>query len=108
MENMKKIAGQKMYGGGKHFPSISISDKDLPEIKDWQIGGKYKLIVEVEMTAIRKNQEMLMMETKETPKETPKETINATFDVRAIGIEEEETDYHKDYAKKRSSAKANQ
>ena len=35
---------------------LDLSEKMLPEIKDWQIGKKYKLIVDVEMTSIRKDE----------------------------------------------------
>lgn len=34
--------------------SMSITEQELPEIKDWKIGEKYKLEVTVEMTGISK------------------------------------------------------
>lgn len=30
-------------------PSITVTEKDLPEIKKWEVGKKYKLEIEVEM-----------------------------------------------------------
>lgn len=30
-------------------PSFSVTEKDLPAIKKWEVGKKYKLAVEVEM-----------------------------------------------------------
>ena len=33
---------------------ICLNEKDLPEIKDWMVGKKYKLIVDVEMTGMNK------------------------------------------------------
>ena len=35
--------------------SMSINEKELPEIKDWKIGEKYKIEVTVEMTGISKD-----------------------------------------------------
>lgn len=29
-------------------PMLSLDEKDLPEIKDWKVGGKYKLVMTVE------------------------------------------------------------
>lgn len=37
-------------------PSFSLSEKDLPEIKDWKIGQKYMLEMEVEMVSASKNE----------------------------------------------------
>lgn len=34
--------------------SLDLTDKTLPQVKDWKIGGKYKIIVEVEQTAMHK------------------------------------------------------
>lgn len=34
----------------KYYPSLSISSSDLPEIKDWEVGEKYCIQVEVTMT----------------------------------------------------------
>lgn len=38
------------------LPSFSITAKDLPEIKDWKVGGKYTLQIEVEMVSMSKNE----------------------------------------------------
>ena len=38
------------------LPSFSLTEKDLPEMKDWQVGKKYKLQMEVEMVASSKNE----------------------------------------------------
>ncbi len=37
-------------------PNLSIDEKDLPAIKNWVVGKKYKLIVEAEMTGMRKEE----------------------------------------------------
>ena len=33
-----------------YSPSFSLIDKQVPEIADWEVGKKYQMIVEVEMT----------------------------------------------------------
>lgn len=46
-----------MVPKGKSYdprPSFSMSDSDLPEINSWNINGKYKIMLEVEMQGIRK------------------------------------------------------
>lgn len=35
-------------------PIFSISDKDLPAIKEWNVGKKYNMELEVEMVSISK------------------------------------------------------
>lgn len=35
---------------------LSIDEKDLPAIKSWMVGKKYKLIVDVEMTGLKKEE----------------------------------------------------
>ena len=32
-------------------PSLYLSDKDLPEVADWEVGHEYKLLVEVKQTS---------------------------------------------------------
>lgn len=38
------------------LPSFSLTEKNLPEIKDWKVGKKYKLEIEVEMVSVSKNE----------------------------------------------------
>jgi len=35
-------------------PSIEFSELELPEIKDWKIGEKYKVIMEIEQVSVKK------------------------------------------------------
>ena len=42
----------------KMMPSLSLDAEDLPEIKDWKIGGKYTLKVEVEQVSASKDDMM--------------------------------------------------
>ena len=41
---------------GRMLPSFSVSDRELPEIKDWQVGKRYKLEIEVEQVSMTKNE----------------------------------------------------
>lgn len=37
------------------YPStLELKESQLPQIKSWKVGGKYKIVVEVEQTSIRK------------------------------------------------------
>lgn len=40
----------------KILPEISFSASELPEIKSWKVGGKYKLVLEVEQIGDVKDQ----------------------------------------------------
>ncbi len=57
-------------------PCLYVSDKDLPEIKDWKIGEDYEIMVKVKMTSVSKNQM----------------GFNACLDVEEIMVPEEEKD----------------
>lgn len=37
-------------------PTLQLGEKDLPAIKDWKVGGKYKIVVEVEQTRLSKGE----------------------------------------------------
>lgn len=53
MANIKMKMGKptknEMYKG-----NISISSKDIPEIKDWNIGDKVSVMVDIEVSELRK------------------------------------------------------
>ena len=38
----------------KELPSLHLSSEDLPELKDWKVGGSYKLELTVEQTSLSK------------------------------------------------------
>lgn len=38
------------------LPTFNLTEKDLPEIKEWKVGKKYKLEIEVEQIAVSKNE----------------------------------------------------
>lgn len=38
----------------KHFPTLSLDEKDLPAIKNWKVGGKYRITIDVEQVSATK------------------------------------------------------
>ena len=40
----------------RRLPTFYISEDDLPEIKDWPVGGKYILLQHVELVEMRKEE----------------------------------------------------
>jgi hypothetical protein len=54
------------------LPSFTLTEKDLPEIKNWQVGNKYKLEIEVEQVSLEKNEYL------------PNQPITARFRIRKI------------------------
>src|SRR3990167_10277053 len=56
----KKVQGMEMASPKQHreLPTFSISEKDLKEVKDWEVGKNYSLIVEVEQIGKEKNSYM--------------------------------------------------
>jgi len=40
--------------GNKPQPSVSLSEDDLSALKEWKVGGKYTITLEVELTRLSK------------------------------------------------------
>lgn len=38
----------------RYQPPLYVTEKELPAIKDWKVGGKYQLILNVEQVGIQK------------------------------------------------------
>lgn len=55
MSSAKSIQSVLRQSDG-YKPSITFDVKELPEIKQWKIGGKYKLIIDVEETSMSKDE----------------------------------------------------
>ena len=53
---VRKVDKSKMLGMTDDMPSyppsFHISSKQMPEISDWKVKGKYRLVVDVEMKSI--------------------------------------------------------
>jgi hypothetical protein len=60
-------------------PNIRFTETELPDIKNWAISKKYKLVVEVEMNGIRKEEYG-----------SNKGKITGDFKVIKVGVEEKE------------------
>lgn len=69
-ENMEKAQWKP-----DNRPSIYFNSEQLPEIKTWSVGKKYKLVVEVEMMSASTH------ENKEG------KSTNADFKIDAIGVQ---------------------
>ena len=54
---------------GKHYyvPSFSVDAEQMPEIKSWKVGGKYRIMIEVEQKS----------------KNEREESVDASFDILA-------------------------
>ena len=58
---MRTLQGSKGYmidSPSRMLPSFSLTAKDLPEIKNWSVGKKYKLEIEVEQVSMAKDEYM--------------------------------------------------
>lgn len=82
---MRKVKGEKlMYSldGGKNariFPTLRLTDEDLPELKDWKVGKKYPLCIEVELMSTRQGSEY--------SQENKDKRIHTTFKVVKVGVD---------------------
>ena len=54
MTKLKPVKPQKLGGevAEKYYPSLHLSDKDLPAIKKWKVGKTYNLTVQVRQTSL--------------------------------------------------------
>ena len=37
-------------------PTLTLTVKELPELKEWEVGKKYKILIEVEQVGINKDE----------------------------------------------------
>lgn len=52
----KKAVAEAMGVDVEHKPHLHLSEKDLPEIKSWNIDNEYTLTLKVEMTSVSKDE----------------------------------------------------
>lgn len=87
------------------MPTIRFDDKQLPEIKDWEVGKEYRIVLTVKQIAKRQGEEYPGFNMDGT-KKAPDKTISATFKVEDVEVEPEpESDFETEYADKRSGSK---
>lgn len=75
IHNLKEVTPVNIGGEVTMLPSFSIDEKQLPEIKQWKVGNKYKFEVEAEMVSASKN-------------EYGNSLLNARFKIHKIGTDE--------------------
>ena len=63
MQKLKKIKVSEKHdmlevagGLSTYPPSFHVGEKQMPEIKDWEVGKKYKLMIEVEQKSLSQNE----------------------------------------------------
>lgn len=56
----------------RSLPTFSLDEQQLPEIKGWQVGKKYRLEIEVELVSLGKNEY------------ATKEPLDASFKIKKI------------------------
>jgi hypothetical protein len=97
MENIKgaKLGADMPMKPQRILPSFSLTSDDLPELKDWKVGGVYFLKIKVEQTSLAKGQYEWETST------DGKKTMNARFQIKAIEPIENKETYEDEYARKR-------
>lgn len=89
MTKLRPVQGYKPgYIGSKNMkpilPRISFSEKDLPEIRNWKVGSKYRIVIEVEQTALRSGMGSMF----DPEYHDKKNVLSADFEVQQVGAEE--------------------
>lgn len=94
MPSMKEDMKRKIY------PTFQIDDEDLPELKDWKVGEKYTLVMEVEQLSMRQGNEWQGSDSKD-------KKVHATFKILSVGVEEKpEPTYEEEYATRMGKRKS--
>lgn len=63
-----------------YHPNFSVNGKQIPEIKDWKVGEKYTIVIEVEMKRMSAYDN------------GTKKTTDASFDVTAYAVIDQDED----------------
>lgn len=61
---------------GRELPRITLREIDLPEVKTWQVNGKYYVVMKVEMVGKRNRKDI------EAPED--KEKIEGDFEILTV------------------------
>ena len=73
---------------GRELPEFSLREIDLPQIASWEVGGKYYLVIGVEMSGKRENK--YSMSTKAEAPESDKVKLEGDFVMTSVQILPEE------------------
>lgn len=85
------------------LPKISLTDKQLPDVKDWEVGKTYKIVLTIKQVAKRQGSEWDMPMREDGSKPKQDKTITGTFQVMDVETDDEEDkddgdDYETEYA----------
>lgn len=90
----KKISINKV-DKGSYRSNIALNEKELPQVKDWKVGEKYQLVIEVEMTGLQKISDYSAMKAPEisssyapAARQEPPKLLQGEFKVLGVGVEE--------------------
>jgi len=53
IEKMDKDVAKSIEGPSAWPPSFHVNDKQMPEIRNWKVGEKYQIMIEVEMKSFQ-------------------------------------------------------
>lgn len=70
-----------------YYGSLSLDEKKFPAAKNWKVGDKYTLTVEVEMTGIRKENDYSGPYVPSKPGQKPakpKKIMSYSFEVKGV------------------------
>ena len=74
--------------------TIELNERELPQIKDWHVGKKYTVVLEMEMTGIRKQNDYASMPMPEMSqamsgaRQEPPKILTGEFKIMSVGVEE--------------------
>lgn len=103
-EKMHKVIPDKrgdmcMDKKTKIYPTFQLDSEDLPELKDFKVGDKISLCLDVEQLSMRQGSEWQGADTKD-------KKIYATFKIINVGVDEpDELTYGQEYAQRMSPKK---
>lgn len=98
LKGTKSPSVEKAEAPRRILPSFTLTTKDLPEIKDWKVGGVYFLKIKVEQTQLGKGQTEW-----ETTTKGEKE-MHARFQMLALEAVDKKETFEDEYGRKRSKA----
>jgi len=87
---MSKDTTTKSVPTPKYRPSFYVSESELPEIKDWKMGKKYKLIIEAELVGMQNKSSYVGIGSEESGEkdEGKDEGIEARFKIASVSTPE--------------------
>jgi hypothetical protein len=64
------------YHGERELPKFCLREIDLPDIKYWEVGGSYYLVMKVEMTGVENMSDL--------PSKNDQKKLEGTFKVQSV------------------------